>query len=103
MRRRGFFRSDCIRPPTKVQVNGVGGATGTVIAELYDAIQSNTFTTTPPRLINVSVLEQINASEILRAGFVIGGATSRQVLIRTIGPTLAVAPFDVGGAMTDPN
>ena len=43
-----------------------------------------------PRLVNVSVLKKINAGEILTAGFVIAGSTSKQVLIRAIGPTLGL-------------
>lgn len=85
-----------------VQVSGVGGATGTVIAELYDATRAADFTASTPRLVNVSVLKQIDAGEILTVGFVIGGTTAKQVLVRAIGPTLAAAPFNVGGAMADP-
>ncbi len=85
-----------------IQVSGVGGATGTVIAELYDSTPPSAFTTATPRLINVSVLKQINAGEKLTVGFVIGGATAKPVLIRAIGPTLALPPFNVGSAMTDP-
>jgi hypothetical protein len=85
-----------------VQVAGVGGATGTVIAELYDATRGVDFTASTPRLVNVSVLKQIDAGEILTVGFVIGGTTAKQVLVRAIGPTLAAAPFNVGGAMADP-
>ncbi len=85
-----------------VQVSGVGGATGTVIAELYDATLVSAFTASTPRLINVSVLKQIDAGEILTVGFVVGGTTSKQVLVRAIGPTLALPPFNVGGTMSDP-
>ena len=85
-----------------VQVSGVGGATGTVIAELYDATPAGTFTASTPRLINVSVLKQIASGEILTVGFVVGGTTSKQVLVRAIGPTLALPPFGVGGVMSDP-
>ena len=85
-----------------VQITGVGGATGSVIAEIYDATPANAFTTTTPRLVNVSVLKQIEAGTPLTAGFVVGGATARTVLIRAIGPTLAGAPFNVAGQMTDP-
>lgn len=38
----------------------------------------------------------------LSAGFVIGGNTSRTVLIRATGPTLAAAPFNLTGTMPDP-
>jgi alpha-tubulin suppressor-like RCC1 family protein len=85
-----------------VQISGVGGATGTVIAELYDATPAGSFTTTTPRLVNVSVLKRIEAGTPLTAGFVVGGSTPRTVLIRAIGPTLAGPPFAVAGAMTDP-
>ncbi len=80
----------------------MGGATGLVIAELYDATLTTAFTATTPRLVNVSILKQIDAGEVLTVGFVIGGTTAKQVLVRAIGPTLGVAPFNVGGAMADP-
>jgi hypothetical protein len=85
-----------------VQVSGVGGATGTVIAELYDSTPLSQVTSLTPRLINVSVLKQINAGETLTAGFVIAGTAPKQVLIRCVGPTLGAAPFNIGGAMADP-
>ncbi len=85
-----------------VQVSGVGGATGTVIAELYDATPAGTSTATTPRLTNVSVLKQIGAGSTLTAGFVIGGATAKTVLIRAIGPALGLAPFNISGTMADP-
>ena len=85
-----------------VQVSDAGNGAGTVIAELYDSTPSNAFTAATPRLINVSVLKQIGAGETLTAGFVIGGATSKTVLVRAIGPTLGLAPFNIGGVMADP-
>jgi hypothetical protein len=50
----------------------------------------------------VSVLKQIEAGEILTVGFVVGGTTSRQVLVRAIGPALGLAPFNIPTAMADP-
>ncbi len=85
-----------------MQVSGVAGATGAVIAELYDATPPATFASATPRLINVSVLKQIGTGNTLTAGFVIQGLMPKQVLIRAVGPTLALAPFGVGGAMPDP-
>lgn len=85
-----------------VQVSGVGGATGTVIAELYDATPTEGYTASTPRLVNLSVLKQIPAGTTLTAGFVIAGATAKTVLIRTIGPRLALDPFRISGAMVDP-
>ena len=83
-----------------VQVSDASGGSGTVIAEIYDATPAFTFTATTPRLINVSVLKQIDAGATLTAGFVIGGSTTRTVLIRAIGPGLI--PLGVGGVMPDP-
>ncbi|MEO6246653.1 MAG: lamin tail domain-containing protein [Opitutaceae bacterium] len=85
-----------------VQVSDSGTGTGTVIAELYDATPSGALTATTPRLINVSVLKQIVAGTTLTAGFVIDGPTNKTVLVRAVGPTLGLAPFNIPGVMTDP-
>jgi sugar lactone lactonase YvrE len=85
-----------------VQISDNGTGTGSVIAELYDATPGNAFGPTTPRLINVSVLKQISAGTTLTAGFVIGGATAKTVLVRAIGPTLGQAPFNISGVMADP-
>ncbi len=81
-----------------VKVTGVGGATGTVIAEVYDATPSANFTATTPRLLNVSVRKHLGTG--LTAGFVLGGTTPTRVLIRVVGPGLAA--FGVGGTVVDP-
>jgi hypothetical protein len=69
-----------------IRVSG-NGTTGTVIAELYDSTPNNAFTATTARLVNVSVLKQIGTG--FTVGFVVGGATSRNVLVRAIGPGLS--------------
>ncbi len=84
-----------------VAVSGVGGATGTVIAEIYDATPPSAFSpTTTPRLINVSVLKQVNGGGSITLGFTIGGSTAKTVLIRAIGPGLT--QLGVPGVMGDP-
>ena len=83
-----------------VKVLGVGGATGAVLAELYDATPDAAFATSTPRLVNVSVLKHLGSG--VTVGFVIGGSTPRKVLVRAIGPTLGAAPFNVGGVVADP-
>jgi hypothetical protein len=83
-----------------IDVSAVGGATGEVIAELYDASPTASFGASTPRLVNVSVRKQIDAGGTLTAGFVVGGNTARTVLVRAIGPGLAV--FGVTGTMADP-
>ena len=83
--------------------SGVAGASGAVIAELYDATAASAFTATTARLINVSVRKHLDAGATLTAGFVIGpsgGTVARTVLVRAIGPGLGV--FGVPGTMPDP-
>ncbi len=77
---------------------GAAAAPGLVLAEIYDATPTDTFTTATPRLLNVSVLKSLGTG--LTVGFTIAGSTAKTVLIRAIGPTLA--DFGVPGAVTDP-
>jgi hypothetical protein len=83
-----------------IKVSGVGGSAGTVIAELYDATPGDQFTAATPRLINVSLIKNVGA--ITTLGFYIDGSTSVKMLVRAIGPSIAVAPFNVPGAIADP-
>src|SRR5262249_31277096 len=74
---------------------------GGVIAEVYDATPTASFTAaTTPRLINFSVIKNVGTSVTL--GFVIGGTTSETVLVRAIGPSLGIAPFNLPAVMADP-
>jgi hypothetical protein len=82
------------------RITGAGSGTGAVLAEIYETPPEGGFTATTPRLLNVSVLKPIGSG--LTLGFVVGGATPRAVLIRAIGPTLALTSFNVGGAVADP-
>ncbi len=84
-----------------VRVTGTGTGTGTVIAEVYDATPAGTFTAATPRLLNVSVLKNIETGGSMTAGFVLRGSTGRTVLIRAIGPGLTAA-FGIPGTMADP-
>ena len=55
------------------------------------------------RLANVSALTRVGTGEdVLTAGFVVGGTTPKQVVIRAVGPTIGAAPFNVAGALADP-
>lgn len=84
-----------------VVVSGVGGATGSVLAELYDATPSDTFTPASARLVNAAVLKQIIPGGSMTAGFIIGGSTAKTVLIRAIGPGLASVGV-TSGYLADP-
>jgi poly(beta-D-mannuronate) lyase len=84
-----------------VQVGGKDTATGVALAEVYDATATTAVTDTTPRLINVSARTQVGTdTSILICGFVLGGTTSKTVLIRAVGPTLA--RYGVTGLLADP-
>jgi hypothetical protein len=77
-----------------IQARGTGA--GVVLVEAYD-----TGPTTPARLVNVSARNRAGTGDdILIAGFTISGTGAKQLLIRAVGPTLAV--FGVGGVLQDP-
>jgi len=79
-----------------VQVSGP--AAGNLIVEAYDAGAGNS-----PRLTNLSALNQVGTgADVLIAGFTIAGLTNKNILIRAVGPGLAVAPFNIGGTLADP-
>jgi hypothetical protein len=83
------------------QVVGASGDTGVALVELYDATPSGTYTATSPRLINISSRAVVGTgANILIAGIVVGGSTSKTVLIRASGP--ALAGFGVPGSLPDP-
>lgn len=83
---------------SSVKVSANGNGTGAVLAEIYDASPSATFSASTPRLINVSVRKHLGAG--LTAGFVVGGSGTKTVLVRAVGPTLGV--FGVDGVVGDP-
>jgi hypothetical protein len=87
--------------PYTALVSGVGANSGVALAEVYDATPAGSRLPTTPRLLNISGRAQVGTgANILIAGFVIGGLTSKTVLIRASGP--ALAQFGVAGSLTDP-
>ena len=83
------------------QIAGQSGDTGDALAEVYDNTPPGTYTLATPRLVNISARVQVGTGgNILIAGFVIGGSTSRTVLIRASGP--ALIPLGVTGTLPDP-
>jgi hypothetical protein len=83
-----------------IKVSGVNGASGTVIAELYDATSASAFTATTPRLINVSLLK--NVGNLTTLGFFVDGSAPVKILVRAVGPSLGNPPFNIPGTMSDP-
>jgi len=55
------------------------------------------------RLVNLSARANVGTGgNILIAGFVIQGSGSKTLVLRGVGPTLAVAPFNLTGVLTTP-
>jgi hypothetical protein len=86
--------------PTAYTVQ-IGGGNGAVLAEVYEVLENNE-TTGARRLVNLSARGLVTPAAPMIAGFVIGGTVPHRVLIRAIGPTLGQAPFNVAGALPNP-
>ncbi len=83
------------------EVVGTSGDTGVALVEVYDATPQGTFRPSLPHLLNVSARANVGIGDnVLIAGFVIGGSTSKTVLIRASGPALAA--YGVSGVLPDP-
>ena len=78
-----------------------------VVSNATDSITSVPATVTigtpvPGRLANLSVRAVAGTdAQTLIVGFIIGGG-SKQVLLRGLGPTLALSPFNLSGTLPDP-
>ena len=83
-----------------VQISGNTAASGVTLAEIYDNTPTASYTLATPRLINLSAKNQLASSGSMTAGFVVGGSTSKTVLIRATGPALAL--LGVTGTLPDP-
>jgi hypothetical protein len=87
--------------PYTANILGATGDTGTVLAEVYDETPAGTFAPGMPHLTNVSARAVVGTGgNVLVAGFVIGGTTSKTVLIRASGP--ALGQFGLTGTIPDP-
>ncbi len=82
-------------------VSGQSGDTGVALVELYDTILPRNHTSSTPRLVNLSARVPVGTGgNVLIAGFVIGGTTSRTLLIRASGPALNA--YGVTGTLPNP-
>ncbi len=87
-------------PPGVYSVQTAGG-TGFVLAEIYEVPVADEVPGSR-RLVNVSTLGPVAPGVPLIAGFVIEGPGPQRVLVRAAGATLAGAPFNVAGALPNP-
>lgn len=78
-----------------VQISGINNVTGIALAEIYELSSTGT------SLINISARAQVGTgASVVIPGFVISGATSKQLLIRADGPSLA--QFAVPNVLVNP-
>jgi hypothetical protein len=83
------------------EISGASGDPGIALAEIYDAGSSQAYRPALPHLVNISARAQVGTGgNVLIAGFVVGGTTSKTVLIRASGP--ALTKFGVPGVLPDP-
>ncbi len=108
-------------------VNGIGAASPIVVSGLTNGVSytctvaahnsagwgpesdpSNLVTPTntsanPARLLNIATRGKVETVDnVMIAGFIIQGSSPKKVLIRARGPSLAAAPFNVPGTLSDP-
>ncbi len=78
-------------------IKGVNGATGDVLAEVYDVTKNNT------RLTNLSTLAKIaTEGDLLIPGIVVQGANPRTLVVRAVGPGLGDFGLPAESVLTDP-
>ncbi len=83
-----------------VNVSGKAGGTGVALAEVYLVDIDNP---AAPRIKNISTRGFAGGGDaIMIAGFVVDAGGPQRLLIRAAGPTLAEAPFHIGGALERP-
>jgi len=82
-------------------VSGVGGATGVALVEVYD--EGTGGSTIELSNLSTRAFTGTGDSRMI-AGFIVGGETgsSSTVTIRALGPTIADAPYNVAGTISDP-
>jgi hypothetical protein len=72
------------------------------LVEVYDA-DPGVASSRTQRLVNIATRGQVRSGDdVLIAGLVVSGPGPRTYLIRAVGATLANAPFNLTGALSDP-
>ncbi len=86
-----------LEPGAYTAVTSTPDDPGVALVEVYDADES----IAPGTLINSAIRGRVGTgSEVLIGGLVVRGESSRRILVRAIGPTLAT--YGVAGALAEP-
>jgi hypothetical protein len=92
--------------PYTAIVRGQSNTTGIALVEVYDVGIAAPLPPDYAKLANISTRGFVDTGDnVIIGGFIINPqapATSTRVLIRAIGPSLALPPFNISGALRDP-
>ena len=78
-------------------VRGYNNSTGVALVEVYELDTLST------RLSNISTRGQVGTNQnVLIGGLIINGSTSKKLIVRAIGPSLASPPFSLSGTLSNP-
>src|SRR5438045_5332186 len=78
-------------------VRGYNNSTGVALVEVYE------LDTLAMRLSNISTRGQVGTNQnVLIGGLIISGSTSKKLIVRAIGPSLASPPFSLSGTLSNP-
>lgn len=78
-------------------VRGYSTSVGVGLVEVYE------LDTVPARLSNISTRGQVGTTQdVLIGGLIISGSTSKKLIIRALGPSLAAPPFSLPGTLANP-
>src|SRR5437773_2488675 len=78
-------------------VRGYNNSTGVALFEVYELDTLST------RLSNISTRGQVGTNQnVLIGGLIINGSTSKKLIVRAIGPSLASPPFSLSGPLSNP-
>jgi len=78
-------------------VRGYNNSTGVALVEVYELDTLST------RLSNISTRGQVGTDQnVLIGGLIINGSTSKKLIVRAMGPSLASPPFSLAGTLSNP-
>ncbi len=86
-----------------IAADQAGDATYAAAPQVTQNITVTVTASNPPRLLNIATRGRVETVDnVMIAGFIIQGSSPKKVLIRARGPSLAAAPFNVPGTLSDP-
>jgi hypothetical protein len=78
-------------------VRGYNNSTGVALVEIYELDTLST------RLSNISTRGQVGTGEnVLIGGLIINGSTSKKLIVRALGPSMASPPVSLPGTLSNP-